>query len=61
MSVLSDEDDKDEISKREEEDTSIQNTCDCHGMKCDCCVDFNISSVIDLGGPGNLINNKLLK
>lgn len=53
-SVLGDDDDDDDDAKgkREDDDGSPQSNCDCEGPKCNCCVDFNISSIIDLGGPG---------
>lgn len=55
-----DDDDDDEIAKREDEDGSSQSTCTCDGPKCDCCVDFNISSIIDFGGPGKKTKNGAL-
>lgn len=43
--------DEDEKQAKQDDDSSAS-TCDCHGPKCNCCVDFNISNIIDFGGPG---------
>jgi len=42
--------------KGEEEEEEGSSTCDCEGNGCNCCVDFNLTSIIDLGGPGWYFN-----
>lgn len=44
----------DEAEGREE--NAGPKNCICNGPSCICCLDFNIS-LIDLGGPGKLIEN----